>query len=119
MMQRNAERGTTMKTTGTQVMVKAGLKLMTHESAVATAAMFSSIGGFTVELEEFGWDSGCWRVNLWSVNAKAGNRNLFRVDYVPTPEEAVLLAKQAKGQAKKRDTESLARIAAEREMNRE
>ena len=111
-----------MFTTGSQVMVHgSGRKMMTWESAKAVAEKFRELGGFSrVEISEFGFDSGCWCVELWSVNPKAGNRNLHTVDQVPmSAKEYALIKKTAIGKATDRDKAAMARIAAEREMNLE
>ena len=111
-----------MFTTGTQVMTSpGGQKMMTHESAEKVAETFKLLGGFTkVECMERGYDSGCWCVELWLVNAKAGNRNLYTVCHTPaTEKEYKLIRKTALGKANERDAAALARIAAERELNRE
>jgi hypothetical protein len=110
-----------MFSTGTQVMIHStGRKTMTHESAKKVRDMFDAIGGFDdVKIMELGWDSGCWYVELWAYNARAGNRNLEEVYHVPTDAEAVLIAKTAKGKANKRDAAALARIATQRAVDAE
>lgn len=113
---------------------------MTLNQAQAVAAMFREIGGFTkVEVEHRGsldyvqGDPALspeWMVRLWSINARAGNRNLTIVrdpisatDDAPPPpkdlKEAKLIAKKAKGKATARDQKALGRMAAERAVNRE
>lgn len=93
---------------------------MTREQATEVATMFREIGGFTsVGINEFGFDSGVYRVELWSVNARAGNRNLEVVKDVVSAKEAKLIAKKAKGKATDRDRASLDRMAAERQINAE
>lgn len=102
---------------------------MNYDDAVKTASMFREIGGFSeIRVDHRGFYSqrtpalendGKWTVELWSVNARAGNRNLFVVEHLPTEKEAKLLAKKAKGQATERDNQALSRMAAEREVNRE
>lgn len=102
-----------------------GIK-MTYTQAQQMAEAFRAIGGFTeVKVDHHGFWSkrtpeleadGKWRVELWSVNPRAGNRNLEVVetfDLASVP----LLARKAKGQATARDKKALARIAAEREVN--
>ena len=106
-----------MYTTGTQVMVHcSGREMMTFESAKAVAAKFKELGGFSkVDYTEFGFESGCWTVELWSLNAKAGNRTLYSVDHVPaTAKEYALIRKAALGKANERDRAALARIASEK-----
>ena len=93
---------------------------MTNEQANATAELFLKIGGFhKIEVEEFGWRSGNFLVNLWSINAKAGNRTLETVNHPVDEKEAKMIARAAKGKATARDKEALGRMAAERQMNRE
>ena len=95
---------------------------MTRDRANAIAAMFREIGGFT-EIEvsqaggEFATAASPWRVYLWCVNAKAGNRNLTqieRADQVPDMAAAKRLARVAKGKATERDIAALSRIASEK-----
>lgn len=107
---------------------------MTFNDAKKAAEMFRTIGGFAeVKVEHFGWvcwespeeteaarADDKWYVELWSVNAKAGNRTLTRVDALPSSDrEAKLIAKAAKGKATERDRAAMARMRAEREVNAE
>lgn len=104
---------------------------MTQDQAVAVAAMFREIGGFTeVRVSqqggEFALPGNPWEVQLWAVNAAAGNRNLTVVrdpvsptDDAPAPPANLAAAKRiarlAKGKATARDRAALARIAAEKD----
>lgn len=101
---------------------------MNRNQAIETAKVFETIGGFSkVEVDHRGFfdkltpeieNDGNWVVWLWSVNAKAGNRNTERVDDQPaTEKEYKLIAKNAKGKANERDREALNRIKAERELD--
>ncbi len=95
---------------------------MTRDQAIAVQVIFRSIGGFSeVRLAvvggEFGDQNSC-QVELWSVNARAGNRNLTVVCDVVAEKEAKLIAKQAKGKASERDKAALSRIAAARAEER-
>ena len=102
---------------------------MHYDQAVEMRKAFISVGGFSdVEFEhrEF-WtfhspeldNDGEWTVNLWSINAGAGNRNLTVVaDYEPTAAGIALLAKKAKGTATARDKSALSRMRAEQAANR-
>jgi len=59
-----------------------------------------------------------WEVELWAINARAGNRNLTMVhEYAPKMVKAI--ARKATGKATARDREAFARMAAERECNAE
>lgn len=108
---------------------------MTREQAIAVAAMFREIGGFTrVEVSQHGGPcaspSNPWEVELWSVSARAGNRNLTVVrdpisptDDAPSPPtdlaEAKRIARKAQGEATASDNAAFARQEAEREVDRE
>jgi len=98
-----------------------GRKMMDREDAITAAKMFREIGGFSeVRIDEWGFETGCYCVQLWSVNAKAGNRNLTTVDHLPASmKEAKLIAKRALGKANARDKEALGRIATERTLDAE
>jgi hypothetical protein len=97
-----------------------GRVMMTAETAIAVHRQFAAIGGFSdIRLSEFGCDSGCYCVELWSVNPAAGNRTLHKVDLPPQSEaEYQAIARQAKGVATKRDKAALDRIAAGKEQDR-
>ena len=100
--------------------------VMTREQAQTIAGFFREIGGFTkIEVEqaggEFAAPTNPWRVLLWSVNARAGNRNLTSIENaeeVPNVAAAKRLARVAKGKATERDRAALARIAQEKEEER-
>lgn len=67
---------------------------------------------------EFALPTNPWEVEIWHVNARAGNRTLYKIcEYAPTMTDAHVRA--AIGQATKRDRAAFARIAAEREMAQE
>jgi hypothetical protein len=95
---------------------------MTREQAIEMASAFRATQKFTdVRAEQFGGEfaktSNPWQVLLWSINARAGNRNLTVVeDYRPKMVGAI--TRKALGKATARDQEAFRRIAAEREMNR-
>ena len=104
--------------------------MMTRTQAVEMAAAFKATGLFTtVEVEYFGFLSvltpeaeaaANWHVNLWSVNARAGNRNLHRVrDYRPDPKWIKVAAKVAAKKATARDQAAYDRMTAERAANAE
>jgi hypothetical protein len=102
---------------------------MNFSQAMEAAEIFRAIGGFTkVEVEHPGFYSrqtpeiendGTWRVNLWCVNAKAGNKTVEFVTDAVTEKSAKLIAKVAKGKATDRDRAALSRMAAERAVNQE
>jgi len=100
---------------------------MTLDQAKQIAGLFRSIGGFTsVEIRQPGGDmagpDSPWSVELWSVNSRAGNRNLTMVRdaaEVPDMTAAKRIARVAKGKATERDRAALARIAAEKEEERD
>ncbi len=85
-------------------------------NADQVAETFRAIGGFSkVEVQEFGFRTGDFRVELWNINPKSGNRNLETVREPVTAKEAALIARKAKGKATDRDKAALVRISAERE----
>lgn len=105
---------------------------MNYSEAKEMAAAFSAIGGFTdVKVGHHGFvqrvfggdnaavdNDGKWQVELWSVSAKAGNRNLEVIrEYTADAAVIALQAKKAKGQASKRDAAALARITAAAERD--
>jgi hypothetical protein len=96
---------------------------MTREQAQEMAAKIRECGKFTsVGVRqvggEFAMPDSPWEVELWWVNARAGNRNLTTVrDYAP--DMAPAIARKAMGKATKRDQEAVARIETERQMDRE
>lgn len=97
---------------------------MTREQASEVAAMFREIGGFSsINVGQVGGEFAAptnpWNVELWCVNARAGNRNLEIVKTPVSAKEAKLIAKQAKGKANERDRAALNRMAAERAMDAE
>lgn len=98
---------------------------MNRDEASRVAESFRQLGGFSsVRVEqvggEFALPTNPWTVELWSVNARAGNRNLTVIREVPANlAEAKRLARQAQGKATARDKAALARIAAEKEMEKE
>lgn len=102
---------------------------MNRQQAIEVANLFREIGGFSeVRVDHRGFYStitpelendGRWEVQLWSVSAKAGNRNITKVEHAVEMKEAKLVAKQAKGKANERDKAALARMAAERMVNAE
>jgi hypothetical protein len=89
--------------------------MLTRDAALRVADMFRKIGFTKVEIDEFGFGTGCYSVRLWSVNASAGNRNMETVEFVPTEKEAALIVKKAKGKANSRDIEAFCRMKAEKE----
>ena len=100
---------------------------MNRTQAIEMKAAFTSIGGFTrIECEHRGNPTSDaetdpqWRINLWSVNAKAGNRNLEVVtDYSSDASVIARIARKAKGQATAADKKACARIAAAAVQDRE
>ena len=105
---------------------------MHYLEAKEMAAAFKSIGGFTdVKIGHHGFvqrvfggdnaavdNDGKWQVELLSVSAKAGNRNLEVIrEYTADAGVIGLLAKKAKGLASKRDAAALERIAASAERD--
>ena len=105
---------------------------MNYAEAKEMKAAFTAIGGFTdVKIGHHGFvqrvfggdnsavdNDGKWQVELWSVSAKAGNRNLEVIrEYTADADLVGLLAKKAKGLASKRDAAALARIAASAERD--
>ena len=95
---------------------RTGRTMLTRDAALRVADMFRKIDrGFKVEIDEFGFGTGCYSVRLWSVNGEAGNRNLETVEFVPTEKEAALIVKKAKGKANSRDLEAFGRMKAEKE----
>lgn len=103
---------------------------MNRDQAIEMMRKFSAIGGFNkVDVQHSGFlaertpetdNDGLWRVELWLVNAKAGNRTLEEVkDYADNDEFISILAKVAKGKATAKDKAALNRIRAERAVNNE
>ena len=101
------------------------MMMMTQTEAMEAAKMFHQIGGFSrVEVEQLGGEfadpANPWKINLWSVNARAGNRNLTVIGTAPAnTAEAKRLSRQAQGKATARDLAAFARQAADREMDKE
>jgi hypothetical protein len=99
--------------------------MMNYDDAKKVAEAVRAIGGFTeVQLEHYGFlaeitdaakNDGRWSVELWSVNARAGNRTCYSIRDMPRDEKHLkLLIKAAKGKATERDRAALGRIASER-----
>lgn len=95
---------------------------MNRNQANEMKAAFESIGGFSrVLVEHHGFamgnsadNDGQWRVELWHVNERSGNRNLTCVrEYTVNKKQIALIAKDAMGKATARDKAALARIAAD------
>ena len=100
---------------------------MNYSEAVQMKDEFAKIGGFDrIEVVHWGYidartpkteTDGKWLVELWSVNARAGNRTLETVREFE-PKLAGAIARKAKGKATARDKAAFARMAAEHECNR-
>jgi len=96
---------------------------MTREQAQEMATKIRECGKFTSVKAvqaggEFAEPEAPWYVEIWSVNARAGNHNLTAVeDYTPDMIDAII--RKAMGAATKRDQAAFARIEAERQMDRE
>lgn len=96
---------------------------MTEEQANAMATAIrdtNKISDVRVEQHggEFAVPTNPWKVELWSVNAAAGNRNLYVIrDYDLSAVESHIRA--AKGKATARDKAAFFRHAVSKEMDRE
>lgn len=101
---------------------------MNYGEAKEMAAEFQLTGEFSrVEIDHFGFvasrnaeneNDGFWFVNLWNINPKSGNRNLTMVrDYDMKMVKAYV--RKALGKATAKDAAAFARMAAEREVNRD
>lgn len=88
--------------------------LWTGRTSFAPGVSAERIGG------DFATDDRGWSVWLRDTNARAGNTHSYEVLSVPaTAAEAARVIRMAQGKATKRDMEAFARIAAERQMDRE
>lgn len=71
--------------------------------------------GHVDQCSETNANDGLWFVELWSTNAAAGNVNIHAVrDYTADAGQLAKIVTQAKAAAKKANTGSARRIAAER-----
>jgi hypothetical protein len=103
---------------------------MNHNEAMNVAKLFRATGlfsevkvqhhGFYSDLTEEAMQDGQWRVELWSVNARAGNRTLTTVRSKPADAaEYATIAATATGKASARDAAAVRRIVAETEVDSE
>ncbi len=104
---------------------------MTKTDALRIAAQFDVIGGFTeVRVSHFGFiatdaqgdASSAWEVELWSTNARAGNRTLTTIrsaSEVPDAKTLARVARAAKGKATAADKAALARASAQKSLDAE
>ncbi len=101
------------------------IECMTAGEAKLAGEMFRQIGGFTgIEVAQIGGEFATaergWMVRLWSVNAKAGNRNLTNVERAPANmADAKRIARAAKGKTTAADKAAFARATAEKECDAE
>lgn len=107
--------------TGIAIHPRTGEKMMTSDKAHEVAKAFREMGLFTsVAVQERGFQEGCFCVELWSVNATSGRRNLHVVSTPPaSAKEYGVVARVATGNAKAADKRAYAVIAAQAAADRD
>ena len=101
---------------------------MNYDQAKGMAEAFRAIGGFSkIDTNHHGFlatltpesqQDGKWYVELWCVNAKAGNRNLETVEtYTTAQKDLDRIARKAKGKSTAADRKAFSRMAAEQTVD--